>query len=625
MFIRKTTKSKNSKSYIQHQLVKSYRTPAGPRQKLILNLGFIDIPKEKWKELANAIEDVLLKQISLFEQDPEIEKLASHYASIIIQNRINNGPASPSDDKQQTKDYETIDVNTISTSDNKSIGIEHIVSSWIKKYKMDKILTELNFSSKELDYAKILIGARLAHPGSERETVRWINENSGLCELLGTDVKVYDNALHRTACLLMENHRRIETHLSNVSKKIFDLKEKIILYDLTNTYFEGTKKKSALSKPNRSKERRNDRPLVTLALTVDEDGFPKQSQIFEGNVSEPKTLGSILDELSKTTGVFNFNKTIVIDAGIAFEENIEIIKQKKFHYVAVSRKRSFDKGFWENATSKNVKLSDQKTALKIKYIKKDEEAWLLCHSPFKEAKEKSILGKKMEKFEAELIKIDTGLNRKRTIKKHDKVIERIGRLKERYGIGDLYNIEIIKKKDLAIEIKFTKNTKGKIRENKVGKYILRTNRLDLNGTEISKLHKSLTVVEDCFRSMKSHLGIRPIHHENDFSTMAHIFTCDLQVITVIAYHILAGILRTLKSNGINYNLETIRNILSTHSRVTTSFKTNDDSIVNIRTTNTPNIKQTEIYKALNLKLKPLGRIKIKTSVKEKAKSNDKKV
>ncbi|MCK5097478.1 MAG: IS1634 family transposase, partial [Desulfobacteraceae bacterium] len=502
-------------------------------------------------------------------------------------------------------------------SDNKSIGIEHIAASWLKKYKVDKILTELNFSSKEIDYAKILIGARLAHPGSERETVRWINENSGLCELLGTNVKVYDNALHRTACLLMENHRKIETHLSDVSKKIFDLKEKIILYDLTNTYFEGTKKKSSISKPGRSKERRNDRPLVTLALTVDEDGFPKQSQIFEGNVSEPKTLESILDELSKDAGIFNVDKTIVIDAGIASEENIEIIKQKKFHYIAVSRKRSFDKGFWDNAVSKSVKLSDQKADLKIKYVKKDDEAWLLCHSPFKEAKEKSILGKKMEKFEAELIKLDTGLNKKRTIKKHDKILEKIGRLKERYGVGDLYNIEIVKRKDLATKIKFTKNTKGEVRENKVGKYILRTNRLDLNGTEISRLHRSLTVVEDCFRSMKSHLGIRPIHHENDFSTMAHIF------ITVIAYHILAGILKTLKSNGINYNLETLRNILSTHSRVTTSFKTNDGSIVNIRTSNTPNIKQTEIYKALNLKLKPLRRIKIKTSIKEKP--NDKKV
>ena len=619
MFIRKTTKSKKGRSYIQHQLVKSYRTPAGPRQKLVLNLGFIDIPKEKWKELANAIEDVLLKQISLFEQDPEIEKLASHYASIIIQNRINNEPASQSDDKRQTKDYETIDVNTISTSDSKSIGIEHIAASWLKKYKIDKVLTKLNFSSKEIDYARILIGARLAHPGSERETVRWVNENSGLCELLGTDVKVYDNALHRTACLLMENHKKIETHLSDVSGRIFDLKEKIILYDLTNTYFEGTKKKSSISKPGRSKERRNDRPLVTLALTVDEDGFPKQSQIFEGNVSEPKTLKSILDELSKNAEIFDFDKTIVIDAGIASEENIEIIKQKKFHYIAVSRKRSFDKGFWDNAISKSVKLSDQKTALKIKYVKKDDEAWLLCHSPFKEAKEKAILGKKVEKFEAELKKIDTGLTKKQTIKKYDKILERIGRLKERYGIGDLYHIEIVKRKDLAVKIKFTKNTKGEIRKNKAGKYILRTNRLDLNGTEVSKLHRSLTVVEDCFRSMKSHLGIRPIHHENDFSTMAHIF------ITVIAYHILAGILKTLKSNGINYNLETIRNILSTHSRVTTSFKTNDGSIVNIRTSNTPNIKQTEIYKALDLKLKPLGNIKIKTSIKKKATFNNKKM
>ena len=40
-------------------------------------------------------------------------------------------------------------------------------------------------------------------------------------------------------------------------------------------YFEGSKRNSKIAKPGRSKERRNDRPLVTLALTVDSDGFPK--------------------------------------------------------------------------------------------------------------------------------------------------------------------------------------------------------------------------------------------------------------------------------------------------------------------------------------------------------------
>ena len=111
----------------------------------------------------------------------------------------------------------------------------------------------------------------------------------------------------------------------------------------------------------------------------------------------------------------------------------------------------------------------------------------------------------------------------------------------------MYDIEIQQVEGNVTSIEYSKNPKGKVKQKEVGNYILRTNRLDLTEEEISKIHRSLTTVEDSFRSMKSHLGLRPIHHKRDDTTTAHIF------ITVIAYHILAGILKKLRHNGINYN------------------------------------------------------------------------
>ena len=73
---------------------------------------------------------------------------------------------------------------------------------------------------------------------SDSRTIRWINESSAICELLNTKAKVYDNALHRSSCLLLENHEEIEQRLSGTAREIFDLKETVILYDLTNTCFE---------------------------------------------------------------------------------------------------------------------------------------------------------------------------------------------------------------------------------------------------------------------------------------------------------------------------------------------------------------------------------------------------
>jgi transposase len=119
------------------------------------------------------------------------------------------------------------------------------------------------------------------------------------------------------------------------------LEEKIILYDLTNTFFEGTGKYNPKARYGRSKEKRSDCLLVTLGLVLDMHGFPKKSRIFEGNVSEPKTLGTMIrglagGEISEGSLI---KPTIVLDAGIATEDNIKWLKSKHYHYIVVSRKK----------------------------------------------------------------------------------------------------------------------------------------------------------------------------------------------------------------------------------------------------------------------------------------------
>ena len=81
--------------------------------------------------------------------------------------------------------------------------------------------------------------------------------------------------------------------------RLFALEEKIILYDLTNTFFEGSGKFNRKARyGGNSKEKRSDCPLVTLGLVLDMQGFPKKSRIFEGNVSEPKTLEMMIKGLA---------------------------------------------------------------------------------------------------------------------------------------------------------------------------------------------------------------------------------------------------------------------------------------------------------------------------------------
>ena len=108
--------------------------------------------------------------------------------------------------------------------------------------------------------------------------------------------------------------------------------------------------------------------------------------------------------------------------------------------------------------------------------------------------------------------------------------------------------------------------------------------------------------------MKSELGLRPNFHHEDEPTAAHIH------VTVIAYHMVCGIMKKLQEKGINYSWQTIREILSTHVRVTTTLN-GTDQVINLRSNTAPTTEQSQIYNALGIKQDPLGKFKMKTLLK----------
>jgi Transposase DDE domain. len=137
--------------------------------------------------------------------------------------------------------------------------------------------------------------------------------------------------------------KEIEKRLSEREREVFCLGEKIILYDLTNTYLTGSAHESHKAYHGRSKQKRNDCPLLTLALVLDEDGFPKASRVLEGNVSEPGTLREFLEDFkADTSGQLPLSEkapTVVVDAGIGTKGNLELIRDQGFHYISVARSR----------------------------------------------------------------------------------------------------------------------------------------------------------------------------------------------------------------------------------------------------------------------------------------------
>jgi hypothetical protein len=115
MYIKKVKKQNapGKKSYEYLRLVENVRTEKGPRQRLILNLGALDIPQDKYKELANCIESLLTGQKSLFSPDPKIARHAQKAVRSILAKRSNEEPLSKTLDASTVTDYQNIDVTSI--------------------------------------------------------------------------------------------------------------------------------------------------------------------------------------------------------------------------------------------------------------------------------------------------------------------------------------------------------------------------------------------------------------------------------------------------------------------------------------------------------------------------------
>jgi len=78
---------------------------------------------------------------------------------------------------------------------------------------------------------------RAVYPASELETTRWIKENSSVCEVTGYDIeKITKDRLYNISKKLYAEKEALEQHLSVRTNELFDIEDKIMLYDLTNTY-----------------------------------------------------------------------------------------------------------------------------------------------------------------------------------------------------------------------------------------------------------------------------------------------------------------------------------------------------------------------------------------------------
>ena len=542
-------------------------------------------------------------QNSFFEDETQManaaDKAMEYYS--FVQNKAEEKSA-----RKQKQTFCAIDLESIEHTMSRSLGPELVAHAFWERLGFDQLLETCGLSSSEKSWAQAVVLGRLIQPASERQTGYWLKKKTSLLEMLEVDLsEMGKNGLYEIGDTLLLHKKQLEKELRKQEEALFPQEHALFLYDLTNTYFEGGASKNTSAKRGHSKEKRSDCPLVTLALVVDYRGFPIFSQIYKGNQSEPETLEEILKRLyvEDETLFKETLPTIVMDRGIATKNNIELLKEKHYPYIVVERRATEKDYAQEFTTAKDTfdKLEDDSTedssAVYVKKILTEDACRVLCWSEGRKQKERAMDILKEKRFLEDLERLKASVSKKGVLLA-TKVAERVGRIKERYpSMAKYYDIvlELDEEQKKVVSVSWVKLPSREKRATLTGCYVMETSHRDLCAQEIWRLYTTLVKVEEAFRDLKTDLGFRPVHHQLAERTEAHLF------ISVLAYHLLILIERELRNSGDHRRWSTIKDVLSTHQRITVIMTDDNDEIHHIRSSGVPESEHKEIYRLLNVK------------------------
>jgi hypothetical protein len=449
MFFRETHSKTSRKPILQ--LIQNIRTPKGPRQHIVASLGTkITIPKKIRPTVAQLVEERLKGQIRLLpgEKDP---KLIDSVDRIV--KKIQTDGKWRSERKQvknvgEDKATAEVFIDEVEHSQDRILGPLLVGHHFWNRLHFPQILADCGFNSSQIATAELSVLNRLIAQGSELSHPQWVKTVAAEEIIIKNAESFSKDRFYYISDKLLKNKEHIEEKVYQREKSLFNLENCIFLYDLTNTYFEGVCARNPKAQFNKNqKEKRTDCRQVVVALSLDGEGFIRKHHVFEGKMSDPKSLIKILEGLKDD---FKGKKmpTIIFDRGVVSEENIKLIESAPYCLKYIIATRSGEEkqcvSDFQNGTFNYLKGDEEKNN-KVEILLKKEGpiSYLLCKSQGRGSKESAMRSNKEKKLEEELTSLKDLITTGK--KKSPKDVERmIGRKKEKYSpVAKYYAISFV--------------------------------------------------------------------------------------------------------------------------------------------------------------------------------------
>ena len=515
MYLKRNRRTRGGATYEYWTLVESVRTQAGPRQRIVATLGKLPGLNEEARVGWEHIRDVLdgrFAQLDLFTGDPEPPQWA------------------------------TVDTSRARVERLRHFGEVYLGLALWRRLKLDTFFGEVIEEGREEiawgTMACILVLARFCAPSSELQIAEFWYGKTALDDLLGVaPEKVNEDRLYRALDALLPHKDALFGHFQKVYGELFGTTFDILLYDITSTYFEGQAQGNPQAQRGYSRDSRPDCVQVCIALVVTPEGLPLAYEVFDGNRTDVTTVEEIVVTMREKYG--HARRTWVMDRGMVSEENLAMLREAKASYL-VGTPKSMLKHFEQDLLEQDWEQVESDVEVKLRPSPDGEnETFVLCRSRGRIEKERAMREKQRVRLENELNKLKARIDAgQRALRNRSTAERRVGRLFQKYSraarffqidIGECDDPKHKSGKRLAIAIE-QKDERREWAELSDGCYLLRTNLQGQDAKALWRTYIGLTQIEDCFRLCKHDLGLRPIYHQKQDRTQAHILVCFLALV-----------------------------------------------------------------------------------------------
>ena len=612
------------------QLLESYRNDEGKsRHRVVVSLGDVDIPRNLWGEVSEAVELRLTGQGCLFGLEPAAAEWVD-WVLHRIETRDEHRRRRPSGPEY----IDGVLLDGVKHTRHTSLGPELLgLHAW-DQLGMPDLLDTLGFNRTQRDAAAVSVINRLSCPVSENGLASWV-KTSSLADLLGEHVaRARRDRFYRVSDRLLDHQLQIEAHLRKAQARHFGLERTLVLYDLTNSHFEGACRGNPKAKHGANKQKRFDCVQIAVGMVFDEHGFGLAHKTFAGNRSDSTTLVEMaadLDRMTEKDGTFGSLKppTVIVDAGIATKANLKELRRRGYAYLVNETRKNREKyaeKFAEEERFEAVSDREGRSSVRVRQIQvpvpecgrgdaPKYDCLVLCKSAERRQKELAIRSRAEERFLEDVQKLAKRLQDGK-LKDPSKINQAIGRLRQKGSrVSCYYRIwaerrpgdQGTKTKMPGSVLKWQRHEDAYVAGDELmGCYVLRTTRDDIEPEKVWQVYTTLSKAEDGFRALKSNLGLRPNRHQTEDRADAHVF------ITVLAYRLLCFILETLNRAGDRRSWPSLRQTLRTHQYATVVVPTRTGTTYLLRKPGEPEECHRQIYGLFDLGVPSLPQRRVET-------------